>query len=123
MASRTLEDPMTKPEPKTKAVSRVRTRKIAKPKAQPKTPKAKPLVESKRERIVKMLSAPKGTTIAAIVAATGWQQHSVRGFLAGVIRKRLGLNLVFEQGPKGRVYRVKDGKSSSIAGARAKQAA
>ena len=114
---------MTKPEPKTKAVSRARTRKIAKPKAPPKTPKAKSLVENKRARIVKMLSAPKGTTIAAIVAATGWQQHSVRGFLAGVIRKRLGLNLVSEQGSKGRVYRVEDGKSSLVSAARAKQAA
>lgn len=112
---------MTKPEPKTKTVSRSQTRKNAK--APPKTSKAKPLVESKRARIVKMLSAPKGTTIAAIVAATGWQQHSVRGFLAGVVRKKLGLNLVSEQGSKGRVYRVKDGKSSPVVGARAKQAA
>lgn len=123
MASHTLEDPMTKREPKTKAVSRARTRKIAKPKAPPKTPKAKSLVESKRARIVKVLSAPKGTTIAAIVAATGWQQHSVRGFLAGIIRKRLGLNLLSEKGSKGRVYRVEDGKSSLVSAARAKQAA
>ena len=74
-------------------------------------------------RIVKMLNAPAGTTIAAIVTATGWQQHSVRGFLAGVIRKELCLNLVSEQSEKGRIYRVKDGKSSPpVAGARAKQA-
>lgn len=114
---------MTKPESKTKAVSRLRTRKTTKHKAPPKTSKAKSLVESKRARIVKMLNAPEGITIAAIVAATGWQQHSVRGFLAGVVRKKLGLNLVSEQGAKGRVYRVKDGKSSPVAGARAKQAA
>lgn len=114
---------MTKPGSKTKALSGLRRRKTAKPEAPPKTPKAKPPVESKRAHIVKMLTAPKGTTIAAIVAATGWQQHSVRGFLAGVVRKELGLNLVSEQGAKGRVYRVKDGKSSPVAGARAKQAA
>lgn len=114
---------MTKPEPKTKAVSRLQTRKNTEAKAPLKPSKAKPLVESKRARIVKMLNAPKGTTIAAIVSATGWQQHSVRGFLAGVVRKKLGLNLVSEQGSKGRVYRVKDGKSSLVAAARAKQAA
>lgn len=114
---------MTKPELKTKATSRLRRHKAAKLKAPPKISKAKPFVESKRVRIVKMLSAPKGTTIAAIVAATGWQQHSVRGFLAGVIRKRLSLNLVSEHSAKGRIYRVKDGKPSPIAGVRAKQAA
>ena len=62
-----------------------------------------------------MLRSPIGTTITAIMAATDWQQHSVRGFLAGVVRKKLGLNLVFEQSDKGRVYRIKDGKGSTAA--------
>jgi hypothetical protein len=47
----------------------------------------------------------------------------VRGFLAGVVRKKLGLNLVSEQTEKGRVYRIKDGKTSPAAADRAKQAA
>jgi hypothetical protein len=47
----------------------------------------------------------------------------VRGFLAGVVRKKLGLNLVSEQTDKGRVYRIKDGKPSSAAADRVKQAA
>jgi hypothetical protein len=53
-----------------------------------------------------MLKDRAGTTIAAMVAATGWQEHSVRGFLAGVVRKKLGLNLVSELGERGRTYRI-----------------
>jgi hypothetical protein len=47
----------------------------------------------------------------------------VRGFLAGIVRKKLGLNLVSEQTDKGRVYRIRDGKASPAAAGRAKQAA
>jgi hypothetical protein len=43
--------------------------------------------------------------------------------LAGVVRKKLGLNLVSEQTDKGRVYRIRDGKASSAAAERNKQAA
>jgi len=67
-----------------------------------------------------MLRTPAGAAIASLVTATEWQQHSVRGFLAGVVRKKLRLNLVSEQTDKGRVYRIKDGKVSAAA---AKQAA
>jgi hypothetical protein len=52
---------------------------------------------SANAHIVALLRTPAGATIAAMMAATEWQQHSVRGFLAGVIRKKLGLNLVSEQ--------------------------
>jgi hypothetical protein len=57
-----------------------------------------------------MLRSPAGAMIAVIMTAAGWQ-HSVRGFLAGVVRKKPKLNLVSEQTEKGRVYRIHDGKA------------
>lgn len=70
-----------------------------------------------------MLRTPAGANIAAIIKATDWQQHSVRGFLAGVVRRKLGLNLVSEPTDKGRVYRIKDGNAAPAGTSRAKQTA
>jgi hypothetical protein len=70
--------------------------------------------ESKQARLITMLRASSGATVAAMMAATEWQQHSVRGFLAGVIRKKLGLNLVSEESDNGRIYRIKDRKRRTV---------
>ena len=61
---------------------------------------------SKQARVIGMLRSPSGVTIAAMMEATGWRQHSVRGFLAGVVRKRLKLTLSSKKVDGNRVYQI-----------------
>jgi len=70
---------------------------------------------SKADLVLRKLRLARGATIAQIMEATGWQAHSVRGFLSAVVRKKLGLDLTSEVGKEGvRRYRVVDGNSGDI---------
>lgn len=71
------------------------------------TSKRDVVAPSKTEQVLKKLRTAKGVTVAQIAKATGWQSHSVRGFLSGTVKKKLGLNLVSEVAKDGtRRYRV-----------------
>src|SRR5262249_27980482 len=72
----------------------VKPRRGTQPQPHPSSAKQTERTETKQGRILAMLRAPSGVTIDTMMHATGWQQHSVRGFLAGVVRKKLGFNLV-----------------------------
>jgi len=76
---------------------------------------AKGTHRNQKGRILAMLRAPSGATVDAMMHATGWQQHSVRGFLAGVVRKKLSLNLVSAATEGGRLYRITDRAAAGVA--------
>ena len=62
---------------------------------------------TKQAMLIEMLRAPEGATIEEIVAATGWQPHTVRGAIAGALKKKLGLEVTSEKvESRGRVYRI-----------------
>jgi hypothetical protein len=79
--------------------------------------------DTKQARVIAMLCAPSGITIGAMMRMTGWQQHSVRGFLTAVVRKKLGLDLRSEATESGRVYRINDRGDSTPVDTKAKTAA
>lgn len=62
--------------------------------------------DSKQDRILALLQRPEGATLDALVKETQWQKHSVRGFLAGTVRKKLKLPLLSEKVDGVRSYRV-----------------
>jgi len=68
---------------------------------------------SKTELVLKKLHLAKGVSIEQLVEATGWQAHSVRGFLSAVVRKKMSLNLISQTGKDGvRRYHIADGAVS-----------
>src|SRR5712671_6332073 len=68
--------------------------------------------DSKQDKIVALLQRPKGATLDALVKETQWQKHSVRGFLAGTVRKKLKLPLLSEKIDGVRTYRIGTGKAA-----------
>ena len=64
---------------------------------------------SKQAKLIEMLKRPDGATIPEVVDALQWQAHTVRGAIAGALKKKLGLNVVSEKSEqRGRIYRIAD---------------
>ena len=68
--------------------------------------------DSKQDRIVALLQRPEGATLDVLVKETQWQKHSVRGFLAGTVRKKLKLPLLSEKIDGVRTYRIGTAKAA-----------
>lgn len=95
------------------AQRRTRARKAGKgSKVAKKTPRARTSDkrESKQDAVIALLQRPRGATIEEMMEATGWQAHSVRGFMSGALKKRLGLEVGSEKDKKSgeRRYRIAD---------------
>ncbi len=88
------EPPVTEP---VEAVQKTETSKPAPPTA---------VRPSRQADVLALLRRPEGATAAQIMEATGWQGHSVRGFISGVVRKKLGLTVTTGKSEAGLVYRV-----------------
>ena len=62
---------------------------------------------TKQALVIEMLRRPEGASIAEIVEATAWASHSVRGFLAGALKKKLGLDIAsIKDSERGRIYKL-----------------
>ena len=99
----------TRPNPRTKPAKQLKSNT----KKSPQTASRSSGRTTKHDRVLGLLQAKGGTTIAAISKVTGWQPHSVRGFFAGVVKKKLGLTLASEKTKSGRIYRIVRAKTSA----------
>jgi hypothetical protein len=109
-----MEIPMQKPAKKSARLKRSQktSQRRTKPAVAPRSiaAQAEPIEDTgkdtKQARVIAMLQSPSGATVAAIMQQTGWQPHSVRGFLAGVVRKKLNLTLHSTKVDGQRIYRI-----------------
>ncbi len=102
--------PSTKPQPKQRSRRAEHKLSGAKPKGRASPPAVRP--GTKQALLIDLLKRKKGATIEAIVEATGWQAHSVRGAISGTLKKKLGLMVTSEKPDDGpRRYRIPAAKS------------
>lgn len=82
--------------------------KITTGKSKSKAAEAAPIALAlpKQQMIIDLLKRPHGASLKELMEETGWQRHSVRGTLSGVLKKRLGLCVIAEFGERGRIYRI-----------------
>lgn len=90
--------------PTTTAPATAISRKPAKAQVAGKSPTLPRVI--KADIVIGLLARPAGATIAQMCEATGWQQHSVRGFLAGKVKKKAGVTLNSDKTDAGRIYRL-----------------
>ena len=95
-----------------KTVERQKAQKPTRPRGNRTRTRPKPSLaaaaprSSKQAAVITLLQRPEGVTVAEVVAATGWQPHTVRGLFSGTLKKKLGLTLSSAQEQRGRVYRI-----------------
>jgi predicted HTH transcriptional regulator len=89
--------------------SKAKTKTSQKRKAQAKAKTPGTRTNSKQAQLIEMLKRPEGATIEEIVKKFDWQAHTVRGAIAGALKKKLGLNVQSEKVEgRGRVHRIAD---------------
>jgi hypothetical protein len=94
----------------TKTINNIAPKAAAK--KQPKTTTKSPA--TKQAKIISLLQRKKGATIAELCKLSGWQEHSIRGFMSGTLKKRMGFNIISEKDSKGtRRYRIGNSKVES----------
>ena len=115
LAARSNVPTIRQPRPSKSAVNKKRN--VATKTTASKKPSGKGATGSKQDNVLSLLRRPEGASLDALVKATGWQKHSVRGFLAGTVRKKLKLPLVSEKVDNIRIYRI--GKATAAKDAKA----
>ena len=97
---------LLRPPPRNRRDRSIKVRAIAAAKTPVKADEPKVERVTKQERVLTLLSQPEGASIEEMMQATDWQQHSVRGFLAGTVKKKLGFSLTSLK-PNGGVRRYR----------------